>query len=106
LQSLISFPSLTGNELEIQQFIRKKLEEMKLKIDMWEPDIEELKKHPAYISTGKNYKDRPNLVGIYENEEGKQGKSLLFNSHVDVIPAGPIDSWKYSPWSGEIKGNR
>ena len=50
LQSLISFPSLTGNELEIQQFIRKKLEEMKLKIDMWEPDIEELKNSCLYIN--------------------------------------------------------
>lgn len=104
LRKLISFPSITGNELGIQQFIAKKLREMDLKIDMWEPDHNELKTHPAYVYTENNYTDRPNVVGIYQGTGN--GKSLLFNGHVDVIPVEPISAWNYDPWSGKVEGDR
>jgi acetylornithine deacetylase len=104
LRTLISIPSVTGDELQIQKFIAQKLKNMGLQVDMWEPDLEELKKHPAYLPPEREYKNRPNVVGIYKGT-GK-GKSLLFNGHVDVIPAGPPDAWKHPPWSGEIEGNR
>jgi len=104
LRELISFPSVTGNELGIQQFIANKLKKMNLKIDMWEPDHNELKKHPAYISTESGYTDRPNLVGTYSGTGN--GKSLLFNGHVDVIPVEPLSAWHHHPWAGEIQGDR
>lgn len=104
LRKLISFPSVTGNELKIQQFITKKLKEMNLKIDLWEPNLSELKKHPAYIAVKKGYTNRPNLVGIYKGFGN--GKSLLFNGHVDVIPAKPLSAWNHNPWSGDIQGDR
>ena len=68
---------------------------------MWEPDHEELKRHPAYVAVERGYKNRPNVVGIYKGAGG--GRSLLFNGHVDVIPAGPPDAWPISPWAGEIE---
>lgn len=104
LKELISFPSITGNELKIQQFIAAKLKEMNLKIDMWEPDHNELKKHPAYVPVKNGYTNRPNLVGIYKG--AGNGKSLLFNGHVDVIPAKPASAWKHNPWLGKIQGDR
>jgi len=104
LRELISFPSVTGNEIEIQKFIRKKLKEMGLKVDMWEPDHNELKKHPGYVPVKNGYTDRPNLVGIYKGTGN--GKSLLFNGHVDVIPAKPLNAWKHKPWAGDIQSDR
>lgn len=104
LQRLISFQSVTGRELEIQKFISKKLQDMGLWVDMWEPDEEELKRHPAYLPSEHGYKDRPNVVGIYKGLGG--GRSLLLNGHVDVIPCGSLESWKYDPWSGEIHESR
>ena len=86
LRDLISFPSVTGDEFEIQKFIAHKLESMGLAVDMWEPDHEELKKHPAYVPVERGYTNRPNVVGIYKGTGN--GKSLLFNGHVDVIPPG------------------
>jgi acetylornithine deacetylase len=97
-------PSVTGEELEIQKFISKKLNEMGLQVDMWEPDMEELKKHPAYLPPGRDYKDRPNVVGICKGTGG--GRSLLFNGHVDVIPSGPPDAWIHPPWESTIDGSR
>ena len=104
LKELLSFPSVTGQELEIQRYIASRLEAMGLKIDMWEPDVELLKTHPAYLPSERGYKDRPNVVGLYKGT-GK-GRSLLLNGHVDVIPPGPDEAWAHSPWGGEIEEHR
>ncbi len=104
LQRLVSIPSVTGDEFEIQQFLAKTLKDMDLEVDMWEPDHEELKTHPAYVPVERGYENRPNVVGIYRGTGG--GRSLLFNGHVDVIPSGPEDAWLFSPWKGEIQDNR
>ena len=104
LRDLISFPSVTGEELQIQRFIAQKLATMGLQVDMWEPDQETLKKHPAYLPPERGYQDRPNVVGIYQG--AGNGRSLLFNGHVDVIPPGPLEAWEHPPWGGEMKDHR
>lgn len=104
LQRLISIPSVTGDEREIQEFIAGKIERMGLTLDVWEPDLNELKKHKGYVPVTGDYENRPNVVGV-KKSTGK-GKSLLFNGHVDVIPPGPIDAWSHDPWGGEVDGGR
>ncbi len=104
LRKLISFPSVSGEELEIQEFLADKLKSMGLHIDMWELNDKELKRHPAYIPVERGYTDRPNVVGVHKGTGN--GKSLLLNGHVDVIPSGPLDAWEHQPWSGDIEGNR
>lgn len=103
-KELVSFPSVTGNELEIQQFIAKKLENIGLMVDIWVPDKEALRNHPAYVDTASAYTNRPNVVGIYKGMGG--GKSLLLNGHVDVIPPWSDDPGLYGPWAGEIIGDQ
>lgn len=104
LGKLVSFPSVTGDELEIQNFISGKLREMGLDIDMWEPDHDALRSHPAYVAVERGYANRPNVVGLCRG--AGNGRSLLFNGHVDVIPPGPLDAWSYGPFSAEIHGDR
>lgn len=103
LRKLISFPSVSGEEAEIQYFMADTLKTMGLRVDSFVPDKEGLKNHPAYVHSEAPYTDRPNVVGIYKGSGG--GRSLLFNGHVDVIPPGPLDSWKHNPWSGDISGD-
>lgn len=104
LQKLISIPSVTGNEKDIQEFIARKLDTMGLSLDVWEPDINELKMHSGYVPVASDYRNRPNVVGI---QKGKgDGNSMLLNGHVDVIPPGSPDAWRHNPWSGEIEGDR
>jgi acetylornithine deacetylase len=104
LKELVAFPSVTGKEWEIQNFIAERLRSMGLDVDMWEPDHEALKKHPAYVPVAEGYEKRPNVVGIYKGKGG--GRSLLFNGHVDVIPPGPEDSWEHGAFSGDVEKNR
>lgn len=104
LQELIRIPSVTGEEGDIQQFIARRLGEMGLAVDMWEPDLEALKKHPAFVAVSRGYAGRPNVVGTLRGTGG--GRSLLFNGHVDVIPAGAPESWQHGPWSGDLADGR
>lgn len=104
LRDLISIPSVTGEEKDIQEFIASKLKDWGLKYDMWFINEEELLKYPLAEKIKLSYKNRPMLVGIVKGEGG--GRSLAFNGHIDVIPAGPRSSWSYDPFKGEIVNGR
>ncbi|MCS7129783.1 MAG: ArgE/DapE family deacylase, partial [Candidatus Caldarchaeum sp.] len=102
LRKLVSIPSVTGQEGEVQGFIADFLRErLSVKVDVWEPSLEELSKHPGFVPVSRGYEGRPNVVGVYKGSGG--GRSLLFNGHVDVIPVGDESSWKHQPWRAEVK---
>lgn len=105
LRKLISYPSVTGDEKEIQAFIANWLKnQLEIKADVWEPDLDELRRHPGYVPVERDYKNRPNVVGLYKGKGS--GRSLLFNGHVDVIPAGPEDAWETNPWAGTVRDGK
>jgi acetylornithine deacetylase len=104
LQDLIRIPSVTGEEGPIQEFIASRLKEMGLSVDVFEPDLPSLRRHPAFVEVSQDYKGRPNVVGVLKGAGG--GKSLLFNGHVDVIPAGAPESWQHGSWSGDAADGR
>lgn len=105
LQKIIQIPSETGDEGNIQKFMTQTLTDMGFdKVDVFEPTIEELSKHPAYVKTNKDYKGRPDVVGTLKGS-GK-GKSLLFNGHIDVIPEGAKENWEHGAWSGDIEDGK
>jgi acetylornithine deacetylase len=100
LRQLISFPSVTGNEGDIQRFLATEIAAMGLEVEMLEPDWEALKQHPDYVPVKVGYEGRPNVVAILRGKGG--GRSLLFNGHVDVIPPGAPDSWDHEPFHGTV----
>jgi len=104
LQELVSVPSVTGSEGEIQQVIIKRLGKIGLHIDTWDLDEEELKTHSSYIKGKVAYAGRPNVVGIQRGTGG--GRSLLFNGHVDVVPTGEESTWSHGPWSSALEDGK
>jgi acetylornithine deacetylase/succinyl-diaminopimelate desuccinylase len=50
-------------------------------------------------STLRSEAGRPSVIGTL-GEEG--GPSLAWNGHLDVVPAGTLDTWSHDPWAGEI----
>lgn len=62
--------------------------------------VEEYLKHAeiAYEETGEN-PDYPCVVARMGAEEGY---SLIFNGHVDVVPAGDRSKWDFDPFCGTI----
>jgi succinyl-diaminopimelate desuccinylase len=45
-------------------------------------------------------KGRWNLIA--EKRWGKGGRTLIFNGHLDVVPAGDPSQWKYPPFQGRL----
>jgi acetylornithine deacetylase len=104
LRTMVAIPSVTGDEGPIQEFMKGRLEKMGLEVESWETDAEEIQKHPASSLVTQSYEGRPNLVARHRGSGG--GRSLMFNGHTDVIPAGPRQSWTDDPWSATVRDNR
>jgi acetylornithine deacetylase len=115
-QSLIHFPSENkpphGNEKECQMFVADFLRGIGCQVDVFQPDkVEGLTTHPEYWP-GRDYTDRPNVVGVMTSQPGERpgsngGRSLLFTGHVDVVPArgeGQFDWWAGTIAEGKLYG--
>jgi acetylornithine deacetylase len=91
---------ITGNEKECQYYISNVLMQMGLTVDLYSPEeVKGFREHPAYFP-GKDYANRPNVIGIWEGKG--RGKSLVFSSHSDTTVAG----WKKDPWTPLIENGR
>lgn len=93
----------SGTEYEIQHYVASVLRnQLQLEVDLFSPEaVDGFHEHPAYFP-GKDYTDRPNVVGKWKGQGG--GKSLLFSSHVDTAPVAW--GWTNDPWDPIIKDGR
>jgi acetylornithine deacetylase len=106
LRDMVKIPSISGSrkEKEIQDFIADRFSAMDLQVDIWEPDVAELKAHCEHGPLDIDYVDRPNLVGISKGAGG--GRSLILNGHIDVVPVGFLERWKTDPWDAKVIGGK
>ena len=72
-----------GNEKAAAQFLKPLLSKMGFK-----------------IKTVLSPKERWNLLA--ERRWGKGGRTLIFNGHLDVVPAGKASQWRYPPFQGKL----
>lgn len=92
-----------GNEANGQKIVQNKLIELGAEIDSFEPDNTMMKSHPEFNS-GHDYTGRPNLVGVIRGSGG--GKSMLFNAHIDVVPAGSSENWNTPAFEPTVEEGR
>lgn len=100
LQKTVQEASTTGNETGVQHMIAQKLKEIGLEVDMWYPDGEELAKHPNFCASRTDFSTSPNVVGIWRGTGN--GRSLVLNGHIDVVPEGDLTQWEDYPYSGKV----
>ncbi|WP_096154399.1 peptidase [Bacillus sp. FJAT-45066] len=100
LQRLVQEPSTQGVESAAQAIIVETCRELGLQLDIWEPGGEQLKKHPYFVTTRKNFSNSPNVVAVRKGTGG--GKSIILNGHIDVVPEGDVSQWNDEPFSGSV----
>ncbi len=86
LQEMIKFESVQGNEMEMQQYTKQVMTEIGLAPECREiPDS--LMEDPEYSHNENemSYQGRYNLVDQWGRDEGR---SVIIQSHMDVIPGG------------------
>src|SRR5699024_1575699 len=100
LQSIVQEPTTTGDEQEAQMLIAERLKKYGLEVDVWEPDYNELIKSEFFNPLRDNYEGSPNVVGVLKGKEN--GRSLILNGHIDVVPSGDKSKWTQDPYSGKV----
>jgi len=103
LCSLIAVPSLVGDEVAGQEHVAAQMERCGLEVDLWKLDFDQLSKHPFFSIEEERHRGL-GVVGVMGEDKG--GRSLILNGHVDVVPAGDEDLWRYPPWEGTIAEGR
>ncbi len=103
LCELVAVRSLDGHETPAQKHVAAKMAQIGLDVDVWELNFAELSQHPAYsIEVERSH--GLGVVGVLGQEAG--GRNLIFNGHIDVVPAGDEANWHYPPWQGTIDQGR
>ena len=104
LQKLVQQPSVQGNEKGVQEIVVKKLNELQLEVDIWDPSYEELSTSEYFVPSRSSYEGSPNVVGVLRGAGG--GKSIILNGHIDVVPEGDRTKWRHDPFSCVIEGGK
>ncbi|MFQ5822397.1 MAG: M20/M25/M40 family metallo-hydrolase, partial [Candidatus Heimdallarchaeota archaeon] len=79
-QHMVRLPSLSGEEREVAQVIIQKMKELGF----------------SEVSTDE-------LGSVLGTLKGGKGHSLLFNGHMDNVPAGSLENWSVDPFGATIK---
>jgi acetylornithine deacetylase len=102
-QDLIRFPSTKGNEADAQRFYADKLRALNADVEIFEPDVEKMRAHPAFVSERKTFAGSPVAAGVLKGSGG--GRSLILCGHMDVVDPG-VGQWTNSPWDPVVKDGR
>lgn len=105
LRGLVERPSTLGDEARVQRFVAEELRGMELDVDVWQIDHAQVARLPGYSPVEWSYEGRPNVAAIWRSSSGG-GRSLIFNGHVDVVPATPEHHWTRDPWGAEVADGR
>jgi acetylornithine deacetylase len=90
LLALVAIPSWNGQESAAQEHMASLMRDSDLEVDQWEIDLAELAEHPSYSAE----LDRAEALGVVGMRRGAgDGRTLVLNGHVDVVPPGDPSSW-------------
>ncbi|MEZ4614672.1 MAG: ArgE/DapE family deacylase [Caldilineaceae bacterium] len=98
LKALVQIPSLRGQEAPCQDLVAATLRRFGYEVDQWQLSVEELRDHPGFSPVLYTTYDRAyNVVGTHRPRH-QQGRSLILQGHVDVVPTGPAEQWRTPPF--------
>ncbi len=105
LATLVRFPSLLGQEAAAQDFIEGLFQGMGLKTVRFSVSDAELSHLPGYSPSVGRWHRHDNVVAAHRPREA-QGRSLILNGHIDVVPVGAEELWSAPPFQPVIKDGR
>jgi acetylornithine deacetylase len=105
IRALVAHPSLGGTpaEVAVQHEAAQIMRAIGMDVDVWQLDLPALSTHPQ-ASWEIERSEALGVVGSFGSERG--GRSLLFNGHVDVVPAGDLARWHSDPFVATLRDGR
>jgi acetylornithine deacetylase len=104
LREMVRQPSVLGQEKGVQELIFDRLSALGLNPEIWDLDLDVLRKHPAFGKLDIGYEDRPNVTARWAAGQ-PGGRSVIFNGHIDVVSPEPLANWSYDPWAAVVDGD-
>lgn len=92
--------ALAREERALQELLASRLERVGAEIDLFEPDGELLAGRPL-VPPGLDFVGRPQLIARIAGRGA--GRSLVFNGHIDVVPADAADGWTTPPFEPSLR---
>ncbi|WP_428277046.1 ArgE/DapE family deacylase [Candidatus Palauibacter sp.] len=102
LADLIAIESVANRETPAQERVAEEMRDLGLERDVWEIDFERLRRHPSYTVDV----DRHEGLGVVGSMGRGEGRTLILNGHVDVVPAGEVERWTHPPFELTQRGGR
>ncbi|HSB78107.1 MAG TPA: ArgE/DapE family deacylase [Candidatus Methylomirabilis sp.] len=99
LRTLVSIPSLTGEEDSAQAEMIRMLRELKGEVDAWRVDVRALQDQ-AHFPGGRILTPRLNVVATFAGTGA--GPTLVLNGHMDTVTAGDEGRWTHPPFRGDV----
>ena len=103
-QTLVRMPSLRGHEHPIQDLVFAELRARGFAMDRFGMDRAAIEAHPGGSKFSAAHSDAPIVVGIHRPRD-ETGRSLILQSHLDVVPEGLAEMWQDAPFSGRVDGD-
>jgi acetylornithine deacetylase len=105
LCSLVGFASLTGEEGPAQDFMAQVFADMGLSVSRFAVDDKALAALPGYSPSVGRWPRHDNVVGTHTPRQS-QGRSLILNGHIDVVPVGALELWTTPPFAPRVENGR
>jgi acetylornithine deacetylase len=108
LTELVATPSIGGTdpEHEIQARLARDLHAVGLDVDHWRLPLDDLLARPDFPGVEVDRREAWGLVGRLAGDGSGEGRSLLLNGHVDVVPIGDPGAWsRPDAFSGRVSGD-
>ncbi len=103
-RELVRHRSLRGREHTAQEMVHDALRERDYSVERWAINVEEIRHHPGFSPVTVDYENAINVVATHRPPE-TQGRSLILNGHIDVVPEGPLDMWSRPPFDPYLEGD-
>ena len=104
LSDFARIPSLRFEEAPAQDFMSEALSKRGYEVDDWLIKIEDLEPLSGFGPIHGDFSRARSVVGTHR-PASSNGRSLILQGHLDVVPTGPVEMWTHPPFKPVIEGD-